>query len=154
MSSSVLEIIQPDDFHHHLRDNEMLSNTVRFAENSFGRIVVMPNLSVPIINLESAIQYRDRIMTECGQRDLNASFQPLMTIYLTDSTPSFDLIEAQKSGFVIGAKLYPAGATTNSQSGVTNVSHLSAVFVVFDHLHHFAHYNCLISISSCFTDNV
>ena len=115
----------PDDWHIHLRDGELLQQTVPDAARQFGRAIVMPNLVPPVRNSTQAAAYRDRILAEVPQ---GLSFEPLMVLYLTDSTTAADIHEAHKSGFVKAVKLYPAGATTNSDSGVTNLHLLDNTF--------------------------
>lgn len=111
-----LEITRPDDWHVHLRDNEVLPNTVADMALYFGRAIVMPNLVPPVVNTEQAQRYHARILEHMpAQR----SFQPLMTLYLTDDTSAEEIRKAKASGLVYAVKLYPAGATTNSASGVT-----------------------------------
>jgi dihydroorotase len=124
-----MEIIQPDDFHHHLRDGEVLRDVIQHASRVFARLLVMPNLKPPIRNLKEAMEYRDRIMSHIPSSKAD-KFTPLMTLYLTDRTTSQDIIEGKESGFVIACKLYPAGATTNSEYGVTSMANLDGVFKV------------------------
>ncbi len=121
---STLTITRPDDWHVHLRDGEVLKNTVADTSRYFGRAIVMPNLVPPVTNAELAKSYYDRIMAASPIKH----FKPLMVLYLTDNTSAQDIIEAKESGIVYAAKLYPAGATTNSSSGVTDVAKLKAVF--------------------------
>lgn len=121
---STITIARPDDWHVHLRDGEVLKNTVADTSRYFGRAIVMPNLVPPVTNAELAKSYYDRIMAASP----NKHFKPLMVLYLTDNTRAQDIIEAKESGIVYAAKLYPAGATTNSSSGVTDVAKLKAVF--------------------------
>lgn len=121
---STITIARPDDWHVHLRDGEVLKNTVADTSRYFGRAIVMPNLVPPVTNAELAKSYYDRIMAASPSKH----FQPLMVLYLTDNTSAQDIIEAKESGIVYAAKLYPAGATTNSSSGVTDVAKLKAVF--------------------------
>lgn len=120
-----LEIIQPDDFHHHLRDGEVLVDTVSKACEEFQRVIAMPNLQPPVTNLASAVAYRERIMQHA-----NGNFNPLMTLFLTDATTPEIIEEAYQSGLVYAVKLYPAGATTNSHNGVTDLAKLDSVFEV------------------------
>jgi len=122
--SKKISIIKPDDWHLHLRDGDALSSTVPFSAKQFQRAIAMPNLPQPIVNTELALQYRERIL---AARPEGNSFQPLMTIYLTDNTSVEDIRNACNSEFVFAAKLYPAGATTNSSNGVTDISQLSHV---------------------------
>lgn len=119
-----ISITRPDDWHVHLRDGEALKTTVADISRYFGRAIVMPNLVPPVINAKMAKDYYQRIMDNCP----NPQFKPLMVLYLTDKTKPEDIVEAKESGLVYAAKLYPAGATTNSDSGVTNVSNLTEVF--------------------------
>ncbi len=120
-----LTLTTPDDWHLHLRDDEVLPLTVNHAANRFARAIIMPNLSLPIATTELALAYRDRILAalEPGRR-----FSPLMTLYLTDRTTPEELYRAADSGAVFACKLYPAGATTNSEAGITDPERLDAVF--------------------------
>lgn len=118
-----LTIARPDDWHVHLRDGEVLADTVKDISRYFGRAIVMPNLVPPVTNAEQAKAYYERIMAT----QPSAHFQPLMVLYLTDNTTAEDIISAKASGLVYAAKLYPAGATTNSSSGVTDITKLSTV---------------------------
>ena len=120
-----LTITRPDDWHVHLRDGEVLANTVKDISRYFGRAIVMPNLVPPVTNTELATSYYERIMASAP----SAHFKPLMVLYLTDNTTAQDIEEAKASGLVFAAKLYPAGATTDSSSGVTDVANLKDVFV-------------------------
>jgi len=114
-----LTITRPDDWHLHVRDAEALKYTVPFTTRQFSRAIIMPNLTPPIITTAQALAYRERIIAvipaEC-------SFQPLMTLYLTDNTPAEEIQKARQSGQVYAVKLYPAGATTNSDAGVTDIT--------------------------------
>jgi len=114
----VRDMALPDDWHHHLRDGAALATTVPFAAKAFGRIIVMPNLVPPVTTTDLALAYKARILAalRAGQ-----TLRPLMTLYLTDNTSRAEIEKAKKSGAVFGVKLYPSGATTNSDSGVTNV---------------------------------
>jgi len=113
-----LTITQPDDWHLHVRDGEVLKDIVPFTSRHFARAIIMPNLSPPSINTEQALAYRERILNAIAQ---DSSFDPLMTLYLTDNTPAAEIELAQKSELVKAVKLYPAGATTNSDAGVTDI---------------------------------
>ncbi len=113
-----LTLLRPDDWHIHLRDGALLPRTVADAARTFARAIIMPNLVPPVRNAAEADQYRQRIL---DARPAESSFQPLMVLYLTDQTSAADIHNAVKSGFVHAAKLYPAGATTNSDSGVTTL---------------------------------
>ena len=113
-----LTLLRPDDWHIHLRDGALLPRTVADAARTFARAIIMPNLVPPVRNAIEADQYRQRILTA---RPTDSRFEPLMVLYLTDQTSAADIQGAVKSGFVYAAKLYPAGATTNSDSGVTSL---------------------------------
>jgi len=110
-----IEIIKPDDWHVHFRDNEMLKAVVPETSRHFARSIVMPNLVPPILNAKQAIEYKKRIEKAIPSTD---NFKPLMTIYLTEETNKKELKQAFKDEAVFAVKLYPAGATTNSDSGV------------------------------------
>jgi len=120
---TTLTITRPDDWHVHLRDGEVLTDTVRDISRYNGRALIMPNTVPPVINTEMALAYRERIMAQNPTK----GFQPLMSLYLTDNTTPDDIREAKASGAVVAAKLYPAGATTNSDSGVTNAKNIYPV---------------------------
>ena len=113
-----LSIIQPDDWHLHLRDGDVLQSTASQAAKQFRRAIIMPNLRPPVTTTEAAQQYRKRILDALPG---NTNFEPLMTLYLTDNTPPEEIRKAKESGIVHGVKLYPAGATTNSDAGVTSL---------------------------------
>ena len=113
-----LVIRQPDDFHIHLRDDEMLPLSVGHVSTQFRRAIVMPNLRSPVVSTAMANDYRKRIMAAIPNGKL---FNPLMTLYLTDRTTPAEILLAKESGIVHGVKYYPAGATTNSDSGVTDL---------------------------------
>ncbi|MFT5691030.1 MAG: dihydroorotase [Oceanicoccus sp.] len=119
LSITKLEMTRPDDWHVHLRDGQDLQHTVPAMARYFGRAIVMPNLVPPVSNADEAIAYRERIMA--AQQHCERQVQPLMVIYLTDKTSADDIRRAKLAG-VIGCKLYPAGATTNSDSGVTDIN--------------------------------
>ena len=114
MSLQSLTIRQPDDWHVHLRDGEMLEVVSPWTARQFARAIVMPNLVPPVTSVEAANAYRDRIRAAAGQ-----GFEPLMTAYLTDQADPAELARGFEEGAWVAAKLYPAGATTNSASGVT-----------------------------------
>lgn len=116
--SDRLTLLRPDDWHIHLRDGALLPHTVGDAARTFGRAIVMPNLVPPVRNAGEADAYRKRIL---AARPAGRAFEPLMVLYLTDRTRPEEIREAKASGFVYAAKLYPAGATTNSDSGVTRL---------------------------------
>lgn len=119
--SDRLTLLRPDDWHIHLRDGAALANTVGDAARTFGRAIVMPNLVPPVRNAAEADAYRQRIL---AARPADSRFEPLMVLYLTDRTSAEEIRTAKASGFVHAAKLYPAGATTNSDSGVTRIDNI------------------------------
>lgn len=119
-----ITIIQPDDFHLHLRDEEALTSVVHDSARQFARAIVMPNLKPPITTVELAMDYRMRILA-CLSEDTN--FLPLMTLYLTDNTRTGDIDDIDNSEYVHAVKYYPAGATTNSEFGVTNLENVYPV---------------------------
>jgi dihydroorotase len=110
---------RPDDFHVHLRDGPAMASVLVDTARQFARAIVMPNLKPPITTTAQALHYRDRILGELPE---GAQFEPLMTLYLTDDTPAEEIARAKLSGHVRGVKLYPAGATTHSDAGVTRIS--------------------------------
>ncbi|MYN14957.1 dihydroorotase [Pusillimonas sp. TS35] len=117
-----LTIIRPDDWHLHLRDGAMLASVVGDTARQFGRAIVMPNLKPPVTTAAQAQAYRDRILAALDQAGIaRDAFTPLMTLYLTDNTSPDEITRAVASGIVHGVKLYPAGATTNSDAGVTDL---------------------------------
>ncbi len=113
-----LTITRPDDWHLHVRDHEALAYTVPFTSRQFSRAIIMPNLSPPNITTEQALAYRQRIISAIPS---GHDFQPLMTLYLTDNTSAKEINKAKESALIVAAKLYPAGATTNSDAGVTDI---------------------------------
>ncbi|KZN12717.1 dihydroorotase [Marinomonas sp. TW1] len=119
-----ITIIKPDDWHLHFRDDDMLLETVPATARCFSRAIVMPNLVPPVVNAEMAILYKERIL---ASRPEGSDFMPLMTLYLTDKTTVEDIHAAKQAG-VVAVKMYPAGATTNSDSGVTSVESRYPVF--------------------------
>ncbi|QIK38220.1 dihydroorotase [Caldichromatium japonicum] len=120
-----IELIQPDDWHLHLRDGPELAAVVGFSARIFGRAIVMPNLRPPVTTTEQALAYRDRIRAALPS---DSRFQPLMTLYLTDRTAPEEIERAKASGAVFACKLYPAGATTHADQGVTDIWRLQPVF--------------------------
>ncbi|HTY49085.1 MAG TPA: dihydroorotase [Steroidobacteraceae bacterium] len=120
-----LTLPRPDDWHLHLRDGAALRAVLPFTAARFARAIVMPNLSPPVTTVDAALAYRQRILAALPA---GAAFQPLMTLYLTDHTAPAEITRARDSGAVLGCKLYPAGATTNADSGVTDIRRLDAVF--------------------------
>ena len=119
-----ISIILPDDWHLHLRDGTALSTSVPAATRGFGRGIVMPNLKPPVTTVARAQAYRDRILSS---RPEGSDWEPLMVLYLTDNTSPDEIRAAADCGFIHGCKYYPAGATTNSDSGVTNIDHITCV---------------------------
>ena len=115
-----LTLTRPDDWHLHLRDGDVLSTVVPHTAAQFGRAIVMPNLKPPITTAVQAVAYRNRILAAVPP---GISFEPLMTLYLTDNLPPDEIARAKDAG-VVAAKLYPAGATTNSDAGVTDLRHI------------------------------
>jgi dihydroorotase len=118
-----LTITRPDDWHLHLRDGAALQAVLPDTARQFARAIVMPNLRPPVTTVELANEYRARILAALPK---GAKFEPLMTLYLTDNTSADEIKKAKASGFVHGVKLYPAGATTNSDSGVTDLMKCNA----------------------------
>ncbi len=123
-SQNDLIIRRPDDWHLHLRDGEMLRTVLPFTARVFGRAIVMPNLVPPVTRMEDAVAYRRRIMAALPEGN---SFEPLLTCYLTDNTEPEDLVNGFTEGVFTASKLYPAGATTNSDSGVTEIARIHDV---------------------------
>jgi len=118
-----LVLTRPDDWHLHVRDGAALHAVLPFTARQFGRAIIMPNLVPPVVTTAQAQAYRERLLAAVPA---GAAFEPLMTLYLTDSTPPQEITRARDSGLVAGVKLYPAGATTNSDSGVTDLAHCDA----------------------------
>jgi dihydroorotase len=115
---NTLNLRRPDDWHVHLRDGAALGAVAGFTARQFGRAIVMPNLKPAVATAASARAYRERIMAALPR---HARFEPLLTLYLTDATPPQEIDRARATGFVHGVKLYPAGATTHSDAGVTDI---------------------------------
>ncbi len=116
-----LTIIKPDDWHLHLRDSPYLESVVGDSARQFARAIVMPNLSPPVKTCKDALAYRKRILSALPS---DHQFQPLMTLYLTDNSDIEDIKNASRSDYIFAAKLYPAGATTNSDAAVTDIKHI------------------------------
>ncbi|MDN3578742.1 dihydroorotase [Chitinimonas viridis] len=114
-----ITLIRPDDWHLHLRDGDALKAVLPDTARRFGRAIVMPNLKPPVRTVAEAAAYRERILAAVPA---GMAFEPLMTLYLTDVTPPEEIERVKASGFVKALKLYPAGATTNSDAGVTDVN--------------------------------
>ena len=116
-----LKLTKPDDWHLHLRQGKAMSSVVGMTARQMGRAIVMPNLSPPVKTVKQALDYRREIVSALPQ---SSDFNPLMTLYLTDNTTRQDIINVSIEEHVYAVKLYPAGATTNSESGVTNLSNV------------------------------
>ncbi len=116
-----LKLTKPDDWHLHLRQGKAMSSVVGMTARQMGRAIVMPNLSPPVKTVKQALDYRREIVSALPK---SSDFNPLMTLYLTDNTTRQDIINASIEEHVYAVKLYPAGATTNSESGVTNLSNV------------------------------
>jgi dihydroorotase len=123
MNIDTLSITKPDDWHLHLRDGEALAAVVQASAQQFARAIVMPNLKPPVVTVDQAAAYRGRIMAALPA---GSTFNPLMTLYLTDNTPADEIRKLARSDFVHAVKLYPAGATTNSDAGVSDIKKTSA----------------------------
>ena len=124
MTPTRLEITRPDDWHLHLRDGDALASVIGHTAQRFARAIVMPNLKPPVTTVAQAEDYRRRIVASLPA---GARFQPLMTLYLTEDTPVDEIARAKDSDSVFAVKYYPAGATTNSQSGVRELSRVYPV---------------------------
>src|SRR4030081_3767610 len=116
---TTLKLRRPDDWHVHLRDGAALAAVLKFTAERFGRAIVMPNLKPAIATAALARAYRERIVAALPA---NASFEPLLTLYLTNATAPEEIDRAKACGFIHGVKLYPAGATTHSEAGVTDIA--------------------------------
>jgi len=121
---TTLTLRRPDDWHLHLRDGDALAAVLPHTARQFARAIVMPNLKPPVTTTAAAADYRARILAALPA---GLHFEPLMTLYLTDRTEPAEIVRAKASGIVHGCKLYPAGATTNSDSGVTDIRRIDAV---------------------------
>ncbi len=113
-----LTLTRPDDWHLHLRDGPVLADVVPWTAERFARAIIMPNLVPPVTDTAAALAYRERIL---AARPAGSHFEPLMTLYLTDNTPAAEIERAAASGVIHAVKLYPAGATTHSDAGVTDI---------------------------------
>ncbi len=125
-----LTITRPDDWHVHLRDGAALANTCADMARYFGRVIVMPNLTPPVTSVAAAASYRTRILD--AMRGLSRRFEPLMTLYLTDQTDAAEIQVAAASDFVHAVKLYPAGATTNSDAGIARLDALFPILAALE----------------------
>jgi len=124
-------ITRPDDWHLHLRDGSMMADVLPHTAKQFARAIVMPNLKPPVTTTAMAEAYRSRILAALPA---GMQFEPLMVLYLTDNMPPEEIRRAKESGIVHGVKLYPAGATTNSDAGVTNLKHCMATLEMMQQL--------------------
>jgi dihydroorotase len=131
MSATTLTITRPDDWHLHVRDGEVLSHVVPHTARCFARAIIMPNLKPPVTTVQQALEYRERVLAAVPN---NISFEPLMTLYLTDNTSPVEIRHAVETPHVHAVKYYPAGATTNADSGVTDISHTYAALEVMEEL--------------------
>ncbi|MDI1253159.1 dihydroorotase [Thermomonas sp.] len=127
--ASRLVLIHPDDWHLHLRDGKVLASVLPDTARRFARAIIMPNLQPPVTTVEQARAYRERIQAAVPP---GLRFDPLMTLYLTDSTSPAEIARAKASGFVHALKYYPAGATTNSENGVTDLKRISGVLAAME----------------------
>ena len=118
MTSDTLTLRRPDDWHIHFRDGAHMATVLPFTARQFGRALAMPNLKPPMTTTAALAEYRSRLLAAVPQ---GVSFEPMMTLYLTDATTPDEIRRASESGYVVGAKLYPAGATTHSDAGVTAI---------------------------------
>ena len=126
-----ITITRPDDWHLHLRDGPAMAAVLADTVRRFGRAIIMPNLKPPVTTTQQALHYRERIL---GALAPGFSFDPLMTLYLTDDTPPEEIARAKLSGRILGVKLYPAGATTHSDAGVTRISRCFAALEKMEQL--------------------
>ena len=121
---NTITIRRPDDWHVHLRDGAVLKAVLPWTAGLYGRAIIMPNLKPPVTTVKAAAEYRERIM---GELPAGSSFRPLMTCYLTDSLLPEEIKLGKEKGVFSAAKLYPAGATTNSEHGVTDIKNVYPV---------------------------
>ncbi len=131
MPDTTLTITRPDDWHLHVRDGEVLSHVVPHTARCFARAIIMPNLKPPVTTVQQALEYRERVLAAVPEP---YEFEPLMTLYLTDNTSPVEIRNAVESPYVHAVKYYPAGATTNADSGVTDISQTYAAIEVMEEL--------------------
>ena len=124
-----LKLARPDDWHLHVRDGDALKSVILHTAQQFGRAIIMPNLSPPVTTTERVLAYRERILAALPE---GSGFAPLMTLYLTDNTSAEEILHAKQSGHVYAVKLYPAGATTHSDAGVTDISKTHAALAAME----------------------
>ncbi len=122
--ADTISITRPDDWHCHLRDGELMASVVGATARQFARAIVMPNLKPPVTSVKLAKAYRERILAALPK---GSAFEPLMTLYLTEETTPEEISRAKAAGFVKAVKYYPAGATTNSAAGVSDLRKCDAV---------------------------
>ncbi|MDH3514640.1 MAG: dihydroorotase [Gammaproteobacteria bacterium] len=127
--TTILKLIRPDDWHLHLRDGVTLRAVLPHTTRRFARAIVMPNLKAPVTTVTQALEYRERILAALPP---GARFEPLMTLYLTERMKPEEIAAAKKCGFIHAVKYYPAGATTHSDSGVTDLTRCRAVFAAME----------------------
>ena len=120
---NLITLTRPDDWHLHVRDGAVLDNVIPDTAKRFGRAIIMPNLKPAVTNTEQALAYRERILQAVPA---GVPFEPLMTLYLTDNTAAAEIVKARQSGLIHAVKLYPAGATTNADAGVTDIRRCDA----------------------------
>jgi len=124
-----ITILKPDDWHLHVRDGEVLKDIIPDSARRFGRAIIMPNLKPPVTHVAQALEYRNRILAAVPE---NAHFEPLMTLYLTDNTTAEEINRAANSAHIHALKYYPAGATTNSDAGVSSIEKVYSVIEVME----------------------
>ena len=125
MTMREVTLVKPDDWHLHVRDGDAIAAVLPDTVRRFARAIIMPNLQPPVTTVEAAEAYRERILKALAGL-ATTGFEPLMTLYLTDQTPAAEIRKAASNGFIHALKLYPAGATTNSDAGVTDLKHCAA----------------------------
>ncbi len=130
---TTLTLTRPDDWHLHLRDGKQMQDVLPDTARRFARAIIMPNLRPPIVTVDMAVAYRARILA-AAPAPLQGYFEPLMTLYLTDNTSPAEIKRAKESGVVHAVKLYPAGATTNSDAGVTDIARCFATLGMMERL--------------------
>ncbi|MCU0773481.1 MAG: dihydroorotase [Ideonella sp.] len=118
--TAALTLLRPDDWHLHVRDGAALASVLPHSARQFARAIIMPNLRPPVTTVEQALAYRDRILAALPREGDGSDFEPLMTLYLTDNTPPAEMRRAREAG-IVALKLYPQGATTNSDAGVSDL---------------------------------
>ncbi|VAX11222.1 Dihydroorotase [hydrothermal vent metagenome] len=124
-----LTLIQPDDWHLHVRDDDVLKNVIPDSAQRFARAIIMPNLKPPVTTVTKALEYRQRILDAVPEKN---QFEPLMALYLTDNTSEKDIVEAAENAHVHAIKYYPAGATTNSDAGVSSIKNVYPIMATME----------------------